>query len=61
MLTKTLPEQYAITETSLLVVRMLQHFDAIEWLGGDGRIEKGLGLAMFPENGVPVRLRKAAV
>jgi hypothetical protein len=61
MLTKMPPEQYAITEASLLVVRMLQQFDAIEWLGSAGKVKKGFGLTMFPEDGVPVRLRKVAV
>jgi hypothetical protein len=53
-------EQYAITEASFMLVRLMQHFDAIEWLGESGSISKGLGLTMFPANGVPVRLRRAA-
>jgi len=55
-----LGQQYAITEASFMLVRLMQHFDAIEWLGESGSISKGLGLTMFPANGVPVRLRRAA-
>ncbi|KAF2426531.1 cytochrome P450 [Tothia fuscella] len=56
-----LGQQYAITEASFLVVRMLQEFDDIEWLGKPGKVKKGLGLTMFPAEGVPVRLRKASL
>jgi hypothetical protein len=43
-----------------MIVRLLQEFDDIEWLGGAGKIKKGMGLTMFPADGVPIRLRKAA-
>jgi hypothetical protein len=41
-------EKYAISEASFLIVRLLQAFDGIEWLGAPGKIKKGLGLTMFP-------------
>jgi len=54
------PEQYAITEASFLVVRLLQTYDQMEWLGETGRITKGFGLIMYPAKGVPVRFHKAS-
>ncbi|KIW07572.1 uncharacterized protein PV09_01527 [Verruconis gallopava] len=54
-----LGQQYAITEASFLIVRLLQRFDAVEWLGETGRITKAYGLIMYPAKGVPVRFHKA--
>lgn len=52
-------EQYAITEASFLIVRLLQTYDRMDWLGEQGRISKAFGLIMYPAKGVPVRLHKA--
>jgi hypothetical protein len=52
-------EQYALTEAGLLIVRLLQHFDAIEWTGPAGRPKKGLGITLFPKDGTQVRMRYA--
>ncbi|TID17005.1 cytochrome P450 alkane hydroxylase-like protein [Venturia nashicola] len=56
-----LGQQYALTEASYLLVRFVQCFDRIESMGEaeGGRLRKGFGLAMFPADGVRVRLRRA--
>lgn len=54
-----LGQQYALTEAGYLVVRLLQTFDKIEWNGPTGRPRKGLGLTLFPRDGVHVRMHKA--
>ncbi|KAF1986177.1 cytochrome P450 [Aulographum hederae CBS 113979] len=54
-------QQYALTEASYLVVRMLQQFDRIEWAGPEGRPRKAMGLTISPKDGVRVRLRRAKV
>ena len=52
-------EQYAIIEASFLIVRLLQTYDRMEWLGEPGKVKKGFGLIMYPANGVPVKFHKA--
>lgn len=54
-----LGQQYALTEAAYLTVRLLQTFDKIEWAGPPGKVRKGLGLTLFPRDGVPIRMRKA--
>ncbi|KAE9972846.1 hypothetical protein BLS_008316 [Venturia inaequalis] len=56
-----LGQQYALTEASYLLVRLVQRFDRIEFVGEaeGGRLKKGFGLTMFPADGVKVRLRRA--
>ncbi|KAF2397411.1 cytochrome P450 [Trichodelitschia bisporula] len=54
-----LGQQYAITEASYLIVRLLQQFDDIEWCGAE-KMKKGFTLTMFPGEGVNIRFRKAA-
>lgn len=56
-----LGQQYALTEASYLLVRLVQRFDRIEFMGEakGGRMKKGLGLTMFPADGVKVRMRRA--
>lgn len=56
-----LGQQYALTEASYLLVRLVQRFDRIEFAGEaeGGRLKKGFGLTMFPADGVKVRLRRA--
>jgi hypothetical protein len=53
-------EQFALTEASFLIVRLVQMYDTIEWHGETGRIMKGFGLVMYQAKGVPVRLHRAA-
>lgn len=58
-----LGQQFALTEASYVLVRMLQSFDAVEPVGERKemeRLRKGLGLTMWPADGVPVRFRRAA-
>lgn len=52
-------EQYALTEAGYLIVRMLQRFEQIEWLGGADEPRKTITFTMQPRDGVPVRLTYA--
>ncbi|KKY14696.1 putative cytochrome p450 family [Diplodia seriata] len=52
-------QQFALTEASYVVVRLLQRFDSIEGFGMDGRTLHGLTLTSCPGDGVKVRLREA--
>ena len=54
-------QQFALTEASYVLVRMLQHFDAIEPIDKADmwKMRKGMGLTMWPGDGVKVRLHKA--
>ncbi|KAK3044892.1 hypothetical protein LTS18_015124 [Coniosporium uncinatum] len=56
-----LGQQFALTELSYVIVRMLQRFDEID---GSQVVEReklhGLTLTNCPGNGVPIRMRKAA-
>jgi hypothetical protein len=52
-------EQYAITEASYLIVRILQTFEDISWEGKAGKPVKGLGLTLWPADGTTVRLKFA--
>lgn len=55
-----LGQQYALTEASYLLVRLVQTFDRVEFAEkGKGTLKKGFGLTMFPAEGCKVRLRKA--
>lgn len=58
-----LGQQFALTEAGYVLVRMLQTFEAVEPLerGEMARLRKGVGLTMWPADGVPVRFRKAKV
>jgi hypothetical protein len=51
-------EQYALTEASYTVVRLLQHFDCLENADPDTRLEpiKNSNLTMMHDHGVPVKL-----
>lgn len=55
-----LGQQFALTEASFVLVRMLQEFDALEALDLQSlaRMKKGLGLTMWPEDS-RIRFRKA--
>lgn len=54
-------QQLALIEASYLLVRMLQHYDAIEPVDREdmAALKKGLGLTMWPAGGVKVRMHKA--
>ena len=58
MSTDTCIEQYALTEASYTVVRLLQHFDCLESADPDPRLEpiKQSNLTMMHDHGVPVKL-----
>ncbi|EMC93362.1 hypothetical protein BAUCODRAFT_37054 [Baudoinia panamericana UAMH 10762] len=57
-----LGQQFALVEARYLLVRMLQQFDAIQpvEMAQALRMPKGLGLTMWPGEGVKVRLHKAS-
>lgn len=56
-----LGQQFALVEVSCVIVRMLQHFDAIEPIKREemSKMKKGLSLTVVPAEGVRVRLHKA--
>jgi len=56
-----LGQQFALTEASFLVVRLLQEFDEIEPVDRTGmeRFRKAIGITMWPGEGVRVRLHRA--
>ncbi|KAK5127192.1 hypothetical protein LTR85_008554 [Meristemomyces frigidus] len=56
-----LGQQFALTEASCVLVRLLQHFDSIEPVDRAEmtRFKKGMGITMWPGDGVKVRLHKA--
>ena len=51
-------EQYALTEASYTVVRLMQHFDTVENADPSPRQEpiKNSNLTMMHDRGVPVKL-----
>ncbi|KAF2718177.1 cytochrome P450 [Polychaeton citri CBS 116435] len=57
-----LGQQYAVTEASYVLVRFLREFEAMEPVGWTDAltVKKGVGLVMWPGQGVRVRFRKAA-
>ncbi|KAK5174120.1 uncharacterized protein LTR77_001200 [Saxophila tyrrhenica] len=57
-----LGQQFALTEASYLLVRLLQQFDAMEPTNAAEaqKLKKGLGVTMWPGDGTKVRFRKAA-
>lgn len=57
-----LGQQFALTEASFLLCRVLQQFDAIEpvnWIE-TAKMRKGLGVTMWPADGATIRFHKAA-
>lgn len=54
-------QQYALTEAAYLIVKLLQRFDAVEWVGAQGKPKKDFRITMAPKDGVWVRFRKATV
>jgi len=57
-----LGQQFALTEASFVLVRMLQQFDAIEPTDRAQmqKLKKELGITMWAADGVKVRLHRAA-
>ncbi len=49
-------EQFALTEVSFVIVRMLQRFEKLESLDPGREISKVMNLTLVPRNGVKVRL-----
>jgi hypothetical protein len=56
MLTTSLAEQFAFTEASYLMVRLLQKFDAVENMEGPGEIKLHTAIENRSGTGVQVRL-----
>jgi cytochrome P450 len=56
-----LGQQFALVEASFALVRLLQRFDKVEPVDGEEmrRMRKGIGLVMWPADGVRVRLHEA--
>jgi len=52
-------EQFAFTEASLLLVRFLQRFDAVENMEGPGEIKLHTAIENRSRTGVKIRLREA--
>ena len=53
-----LGQQYALTEAAYLLVRILQTFPDMEWVGTRGKARKGYGITMAPAGGVWVRFSR---
>ncbi|KAK3678203.1 hypothetical protein LTR78_002299 [Recurvomyces mirabilis] len=58
-----LGQQFALVETSYVLVRLLQRYDAVRAVDREQmtKMRKGIGLAMWPADGVKVKLHKARV
>lgn len=58
-----LGQQFALTEASFVLVRVLQQFDAIEPANRAQmqKLRKEQGITMWPADGVKVRLHRAAI
>ncbi|TEA18334.1 Cytochrome P450 52A5 [Colletotrichum sidae] len=54
-----LGQQFALTEAGFLLVRLLQRFKSMEWIGPEGKPRKDIHFTMAPKDGVSVRLRYA--
>ena len=56
-----LGQQFALVEASYLLVRLLQQYDSIEPFdrADMAKMRKGMGLTMWPADGVKVRLHQA--
>ncbi|GKT55949.1 cytochrome P450 [Colletotrichum tofieldiae] len=54
-----LGQQFALTEAGYLLVRLLQRFKSMEWLGPQGKPRKDIHFTMAPRDGVNVRLQYA--
>ncbi|OHF04154.1 cytochrome P450 [Colletotrichum orchidophilum] len=54
-----LGQQFALTESAYLLVRLLQRFKSIEWVGPQGKPRKDIHFTMAPRDGVNVRIRYA--
>ncbi|KAL0939888.1 Cytochrome P450 52A2 [Colletotrichum truncatum] len=52
-------QQFALTEAAFLLVRLLQKFDKMDWVGRQGKPRKDVHFTMAPRDGVPVKLRYA--
>ena len=58
-----LGQQYAIVETSYVLVRLLQRYQAVEAVNWEqmAKMKNGIGLAMNPADGARVRWRRSEV
>ncbi|KAI9819622.1 MAG: hypothetical protein M1827_007072 [Pycnora praestabilis] len=51
-----LGQQFALSEASFVIVRMLQRFSKIETMDPQEKVKQGVTLTLFPGNGVKVKL-----
>jgi hypothetical protein len=49
-----------MTEAGYFLVRLLQRYEKIDWLGPETEPKRYTHLTMTPKGGVPVRLTRAA-
>ncbi|KAF9871067.1 hypothetical protein CkaCkLH20_11484 [Colletotrichum karsti] len=54
-----LGQQFALTEAGFLIVRLLQRFKKMEWVGPQGKPRKDIHFTMAPRDGVHVKLEYA--
>ncbi|KAK1579249.1 cytochrome P450 [Colletotrichum navitas] len=54
-----LGQQFALTEAGYLIVRLLQRFKSMEWLGPEGKPRKVLHFTLAPRDGVNIKLQYA--
>lgn len=56
-----LGQQFALTEAGYLLVRLLREFEAVEPIDRVEmqKMKKGMGVTMWPDDGVKVRFRRA--
>ncbi|WQF78759.1 Putative cytochrome P450 [Colletotrichum destructivum] len=54
-----LGQQFALTEAAYLLVRLLQRFKSMEWLGPQGKPRKDVHFTMAPRDGVHVKFQYA--
>jgi cytochrome P450 len=48
-------EQFALTESAYVIVRIVQHFDAVKCMDPEAEISTRFSTALFPKKGVPLK------
>ncbi|KXH30458.1 cytochrome P450 [Colletotrichum salicis] len=54
-----LGQQFALTESAYLLVRLIQRFKSMDWIGAQGEPRKDIHFTMNPRDGVSVKLQYA--
>ncbi|KXH62722.1 cytochrome P450 [Colletotrichum nymphaeae SA-01] len=54
-----LGQQFALTEAAYFLVRLIQRFKSMEWIGSPGEPRKDIHFTMVPRDGVSVKLQYA--